>query len=95
VEFPSQEIKDVACGSDTGGRNSRPPVFGWVTIGFDDLRNDRVKSQKPWNPEDELRLLELVNQNVSRPEIAKMLGRTVAAIERRLNIVRSRPPQAD
>ena len=54
-----------------------------------------MKSPKPWNTEDELRLLELVKQNVSRPEIAKTLGRTVAAIERRLNIVRSRAPQAD
>jgi Trp operon repressor len=51
--------------------------------------------KKPWNTEDELRLVELVNQNLSRPEIAKTLGRTVASIERRLNIVRTRAPQAD
>jgi hypothetical protein len=45
---------------------------------------------RSWTAEEEKQLLELIDQDVSRAVIAKTLRRTVAAIENRLNIIRSR-----
>lgn len=50
------------------------------------------RGRKAWTIDDERQLLELVNQGVSRPIIAKALERTVAAIEGRLNVLRNRRP---
>lgn len=46
--------------------------------------------RKSWTTNDELRLQQLVAEGVPRPIIATALRRTVAAVENRLNIIRSR-----
>jgi hypothetical protein len=48
------------------------------------------KGGKSWTAEEEATLQELLAQGAPRPVIAKTLQRIVAAIEGRLNIIRSR-----
>jgi hypothetical protein len=48
------------------------------------------KGGKSWTAEEEATLQQLLAQGAPRAVIAKALQRTVAAIEGRLNIIRSR-----
>jgi hypothetical protein len=45
---------------------------------------------KTWTPDEEQKLIEMVDGGMARPVIAKTLSRTVASIEARLNVIRSR-----
>jgi hypothetical protein len=48
------------------------------------------KGGKPWTPDEEQKLIDMVDGGVARSVIAKTLLRTVASIEGRLNVIRSR-----
>jgi hypothetical protein len=48
------------------------------------------KGGKTWTPEEEQKLIDMVDGEIARPVIAKTLLRTVASIEARLNVIRSR-----
>jgi hypothetical protein len=45
---------------------------------------------RSWTAEEEQSLMALIDQNQHRQAIAQKLGRTVAAIEGRLNVLRNR-----
>jgi hypothetical protein len=44
---------------------------------------------KTWTPDEEQKLIEMVDGGIARPVVAKTLSRTVAAIEGRLNVIKS------
>jgi hypothetical protein len=48
------------------------------------------KGGKTWTPDEEQKLIDMVDGGIARPVIAETLLRTVAAIEGRLNVIRSR-----
>ena len=48
------------------------------------------KGGKPWTSNEEQKLIDMVDGGIARPEIAKALLKTVASIEARLNVIRSR-----
>jgi hypothetical protein len=54
------------------------------------LRARKGRGGRSWTADEERQLMEMVDRDVPRAVIAKTLQRTVAAIENRLNIVRSR-----
>jgi hypothetical protein len=48
------------------------------------------KGGKTWTPDEEQKLIDMVDGGIARLVIAETLLRTVAAIEGRLNVIRSR-----
>jgi hypothetical protein len=54
------------------------------------LRARKSRGGRSWTADEERKLVEMVDRKVPRSVISKTLQRTVAAIENRLNIVRSR-----
>ena len=43
---------------------------------------------RAWTPQDDARLMDLINRGVPRPEVARQIGRTLAAMNTRLRTIR-------
>lgn len=44
--------------------------------------------RRAWTPQDDAQLMDLINRGVPRPEVAKQIGRTLAAMNTRLQKIR-------